>query len=150
MAALHDRDASSTANPLTEENFFDDDLPERLSRLSASTLNDSDFGIIRLDDNGYIEFYNQFEADLSGVDRDEVAGLSFFEEVATCTYNDEFAGRFFEGVQEGEFDIRFRYTFTYRFAQRANRMKPTLVDVRLCRGQAGDNWVLIRPMAEAD
>jgi photoactive yellow protein len=141
--------ASDAANDLSEDDFDDDTLPDRLSRLSTSTLDDADFGIIRLDDNGYIEFYNQFEADLSGVDRDEVIGISFFEDLAPCTHNDEFAGRFFDGVQQGRFDTRFRYTFTYRFAQRADRAKPTLVDVRMCRNQAGDNWILVNPMAEA-
>jgi photoactive yellow protein len=123
----------------TEEaslSFDDDGVGERLRHASEEELNEASFGIIRLDDEGVVEFYNRYESELSGIDPSEAVGRNFFTELAPCSNNQLFQGRFEEGVRTGRIDERFTYTFTYK-------MRPTLVDVRLYRDEAGQNWLLI-------
>lgn len=116
--------------------FEDDGIGERLRYASEEELNEAPFGIIKLDDDGVVEFYNQYESELSGISRSEAVGRHFFTQLAPCSNNRLFQGRFEDGVRKGHVDERFTYTFTYK-------MRPTLVDVRLYRDDAGQNWVLI-------
>lgn len=116
--------------------FDDDGVGERLRHAGEEELNEAPFGIIRLDDDGEVEFYNRYESDLSGIAPSEAIGRNFFTQLAPCSNSRLFQGRFEEGVRKGHIDERFTYTFTYK-------MRPTLVDVRLYRDEAGQNWVLI-------
>lgn len=125
--------ADADAAPLA---FDADGVGERLREASDDALHDAPFGIIRLDDDGVVEFYNRYESDLSGVAPSEAIGSHFFTQLAPCSNNQLFQGRFEEGIRKDELDERFTYTFTYK-------MRPTLVDVRLYRDEAGQNWVLI-------
>lgn len=134
-----DRDVSSSSS-LVEAAFYEDDLAARLHEASADTLNRASFGIIRLDDRGIVQFYNQFEEHFSGRSASKTIGRSFFEEVAPCTRNRLFQNRFERGLENGDLDTIFSYTFTYR-------LRPTLVDVRMLLGRAGRPWILVRPKA---
>lgn len=116
--------------------FDADGMGEQLRHASDEELNEAPFGIVRLDDDGIVEFYNHYESDLSGIDPEDAIGQNFFTQLAPCSNNQLFQGRFEEGVRKGRLDERFTYTFTYK-------MRPTLVDVRLYRDEAGQNWVLI-------
>jgi photoactive yellow protein len=116
--------------------FDADGLGERLRHYDEAALNEAPFGIVRLDDDGTVTFYNRYESDLSGVAPSDAVGQDFFTQLAPCSNNQLFRGRFKEGVESGTLDERFSYTFTYK-------MRPTLVDVRLYRDEAGHNWVLI-------
>ena len=117
--------------------FEDDDLGERLRTCSADELNDAPFGIVAVDDDGVVEFYNRYESEMSGVERNQAVGKNFFTQLAPCSNNRIFLGRFKKGVRTGEMDERFNYTFTYK-------MRPTLVDIRLYRDEASNNWILVR------
>ena len=112
-------------------------IGEILREASTAALQDAPFGIIRLDDAGEVQFYNRYESELSGVDPAEARGQNFFTQLAPCSNNRIFLGRFREGVEQDDLDERFTYTFTYK-------MRPTLVEVRLYRDRTGTNWVLIR------
>lgn len=125
-----------SGDPTAALQFDAEGLGEQLRHASEEELNNASFGIVRLDDNGIVEFYNQSESELSGVDPTAAVGQNFFTQLAPCSNNHLFLGRFREGVETGELDERFTYTFTYK-------MRPTLVDVRLYRDEAGKNWVLI-------
>ena len=125
------------ADESTSDFAFDDGVGEELRHASTDELNKAPFGIIKIDDEGTVQFYNRYESNLSGVDPEEALGTNFFTELAPCSNNPLFLGRFKDGVQEGELDEYFTYTFTYK-------MRPTLVDVRLYRDQAGNNWILIQ------
>lgn len=116
--------------------FDAEGIGEQLRHASEDELHNAPFGIIRLDDDGLVEFYNRYESDLSGIDPSDAIGQNFFTKLAPCSNNHLFLGRFEKGVAEGELDEHFTYTFTYK-------MRPTLVDVRLYRDEAGINWVLI-------
>jgi photoactive yellow protein len=121
----------------TDLSFEDDALPETLGELPEAALDEAPFGIVQVDDDGVVQFYNQYESNLAGVDPADAVGRNFFTQLAPCSGNRLFHGRFKKGVRKGELDERFTYTFTYK-------MSPTLVDVRMHRDDAGRNWVLIR------
>jgi photoactive yellow protein len=117
--------------------FDDDQIGERLHQASRKQLDQADFGIVRVDDNGVVEFYNTYESRLAGVEPSDARGRNFFTQLAPCSNNRIFLGRFKKGVRTGSLDEHFTYTFTYK-------MRPTLVDIRLYRDEAGNNWVMVR------
>jgi photoactive yellow protein len=127
-------DAPTTVDDL---HFDDDDLGENLRHASDEQLDNAPFGIIQVDDEGTIEFFNQYESDLSGMDAEEVKDRNFFTQVAPCTNNRLFRGRFKKGVRRGELDETFSYTYTYK-------MRPTLVDIHLYRDEDGNNWITVQ------
>jgi photoactive yellow protein len=130
---IPDSDDEEEDSPLA---FDADGIGEQLRHAGEEDLNEAPFGIIRLDDDGTVEFYNRYESALSGVDPSDAIGKNFFTQLAPCSNNQLFQGRFEKGVRHDRLDERFTYTFTYK-------MRPTLVDVRLYRDEDGQNWVLI-------
>jgi len=134
------KDVADTANaspaPVALD-FDDDSVGERLRDLDTAQRNRAPFGIIRIDDDGVVQFYNRYESELSGVDPEDAVGRNFFTQLAPCSNNRVFLGRFQRGLQTGDLDERFTYTFTYK-------MRPTLVDIRLYRDDAGNNWILVK------
>ncbi len=135
-------DATETASDLPDLRFNDDALPEKLRSASDEAMNAADFGIIRVDDDGSVLFFNEAEAELSGMRPEEVKGRNFFTQVAPCTNNRLFRGRFQEGLDTGTMDETFSYTYTYK-------MRPTLVNVRLCRDAEGNNWIVVQKYGQS-
>jgi photoactive yellow protein len=127
----------SPREPAAMPDFEADNIGERLHALGTEALNALDFGVVRLDDEGVVQFYNEYESELSGVNPDDAVGRNFFTSLAPCSNNRIFLGRFRKGVQSGDLDERFTYTFTYK-------MRPTLVDIRLYRDDEGTNWLLVK------
>jgi len=132
-----DPPASNADAEAFDYEFDSNEVGEALRTLPPETRNEAPFGIIRLDDEGSIQFYNDYESNLSGVDAEEAEGQNFFLQLAPCSNNPIFKGRFKKGVRKDELDERFTYTFTYR-------MRPTLVDVHMYRDAKGNNWIMIR------
>lgn len=131
-------DASASEPPSTDSLRYDDaDVGEKLRDATEEELNRANFGIIQIDDEGVVQFFNAYESELSGVAPSEAEGRNFFTQVAPCTNNRLFRGRFKKGVRRGELDERFSYTYTYK-------MRPTLVEVHLYRDQAGHNWIMVQ------
>lgn len=120
-----------------ELQFQDDNLGEKLRHATEEELNTVSFGIIKIDDDGVVQFFNDYESKLSGVPPEEAIDRNFFTQVAPCTNNRLFWGRFKRGVRRGDLDEMFTYTYTYK-------MRPTLVDVHLYRDEAGNNWILVQ------
>jgi photoactive yellow protein len=129
--------ATDTSSSVDTLNYEDDGVGEKLRHASDDQLNSANFGIIQIDDDGVVQFFNAYESELSGVDPDDAEGSNFFTQVAPCTNNRLFRGRFKKGVRRGELDETFSYTYTYK-------MRPTLVDVRLYRDEAGNNWIMVQ------
>lgn len=129
--------AANETHDVENLHFEDDNLGEKLRHASDEQLDNAPFGIIKVDDEGVIEFFNQYESDLSGMDPEEVTGRNFFTQVAPCTNNRLFRGRFKKGVRRGELEETFSYTYTYK-------MRPTLVDIFLYRDEAGNNWITVQ------
>ncbi|WP_263818246.1 PAS domain-containing protein [Salinibacter sp.] len=130
-------DADEPEPPATDLAFDDEGVGEELRHVDEDELNAAPFGIIQIDDAGVVQFYNRYESNLSGIDPADAVGANFFTELAPCSNNPLFFGRFKDGVREGGLDEYFTYTFTYQ-------MRPTLVDVRLYRDEAENNWILIQ------
>jgi photoactive yellow protein len=114
------------------------DILGSLNSLSRDSADARDFGIVKVDESGVIQLYNKYESDLAGVPIANAEGKNFFTQVAICTNNRLFYGKFKEGVGKGSLDSTFYYVFTYK-------MKPTNVVIRLYRDQnSGTNWIFIK------
>lgn len=116
--------------------FVDSSTLTTLPSLDQSQADALDFGIVKVDDEGNVLLYNQWESDMAGVPVASAMGKNFFTQVAPCTNNRLFFGRFKDGVSAGDLDTEFNYTFTYK-------MKPTNVVVRILRDGSSANWVFV-------
>ncbi|MEM1349819.1 MAG: PAS domain-containing protein [Myxococcota bacterium] len=65
-----------------------------VNSVGADELDQLPYGLIILDANGDILFYNETEGKYVGMTPEEVTGLNFFKEVAPCTQVQAFQGRF--------------------------------------------------------
>ncbi|MCR9141956.1 MAG: PAS domain-containing protein [bacterium] len=120
-------------------NFVPESVRTGVASMSADELNALDFGVVRVDNQGKILFYNKYESELAGIAPAEAEGKNFFYDVAPCTNNRLFLGSFQQGVREGAMHILFFYTFTYR-------MNPTYVKVVLLKNKADENWIFVQKM----
>ena len=118
--------------------FVPDAVLSRLPSLSRADVDGLDFGAVKLDDDGTILLYNRYESELAGISPLDAEGRSFFTEVAPCTNNRLFAGKFRAGVEADALREQFGYTFTYR-------MRPTMVRIEMHRdANSGDNWLFVK------
>ena len=121
--------------------FITDQIKETLSKMSREELDRLDFGVVRVDESGKVLMYNRYESELAGVAPSAAEGRNFFTEVAPCTNNRLFLGKFKGGVQAQSLDTSFNYTFTYK-------MKPTNVVIHLLHSkQDHSNWILVKKKA---
>lgn len=117
--------------------FVEEAIIHQLDVMSREQANAVPYGVVKVDDQGVVQLYNKWEADMAGVPVGSAEGKNFFTQVAPCTNNRLVLGRFKDGVAKGELDIEFNYTFTYK-------MKPTNVGIRLFRHRASrTNWVFV-------
>ncbi|MCB1178575.1 MAG: photoactive yellow protein [Leptospiraceae bacterium] len=120
------------------QRFIDNDLTNRLGHLSQQDADGLPFGVVKVDDSGQILIYNKYESDLAGVPINNALGKNFFTQVAICTNNRLFYGRFKDGVAKKELDLSFNYVFTYK-------MKPTNVTIHLYHHQeSSSNWIFVK------
>lgn len=109
-----------------------------LGALDEVTADRQPFGIVKVDNEGRIQLYNRYEAELAGVTPESAKGKNFFTEVAPCCNNSLVFGRFKKGLEAGQLDYEINYTFTYK-------MKPTNVKLRLKHDTASNtNWVFVK------
>ena len=120
--------------------FVDSSTLTTLPALDQHQADALDFGVVKVDDDGNVLLYNKWESDMAGVPVASAMGKNFFTQVAPCTNNRLFFGRFKDGVSAGELDTEFNYTFTYK-------MKPTNVVIRLLRDGSSTNWVFVAKRA---
>lgn len=115
---------------------------EAIDRMSEQELDALPFGAIRLDREGKILSYNMTESKLTGRDPKRVIGRNFFTDVAPCTNVQGFAGRFREGVANGDMHVVFPYRFDFQMA-------PRDVSVTLFYAKQTDTaWVFVREAVE--
>lgn len=118
--------------------FGEADIENRLARMSDVGIDQLAFGAIKLDENGTILVYNAAEGEISGRDPKAVIGKNFFGEIAPCTKRPEFYGVFKEGVEKGELNTLFEYTFDFK-------MTPTKVKVHMKKALSGDGyWIFVK------
>lgn len=117
------------------------DILGRLGFLSREEADHASYGIIKVDKQGQILFINQYCCDLGGFEPEQAEGRDFFTEIAPCTNNRLFMGKFKDGMHEDLLDIEFNYTLTYK-------IRPTNVRVHLLRDHGTDtNWIFLRRSA---
>lgn len=118
--------------------FVTSDILSKLGSLTRSDVDNSNFGVVKVDNNGKILIYNKYEAELAGITQSSAEGKNFFTEIAPCTNNKLFWGKFKAGVDAGELNSSFNYTFTYK-------MKPTNVAIHLLHDKnSKTNWVFVQ------
>jgi photoactive yellow protein len=131
---------SSKRSDMTQndEEFVSIPALREISELSKEELDSLPFGAIKLDGNGNVCSFNDYEARLTGRDPKNVIGKNFFTEVAPCTNVRSFAGRYSEGVEKGELHAIFPYRFDFK-------MSPRDVTVTLFyHKQTDTGWVFVR------
>jgi photoactive yellow protein len=100
------------------------DVGSIVNRIPEKSRNDLPFGLIKLDRSGKILEYNMAQASIAGIDPREAIGKNFFLDLAVCTQRPEFFGKFKEGVDKGQLNALFEFTFDMN-------MKPTRVRVHM-------------------
>lgn len=115
--------------------FGANDMANILAKMTAKDIDNLAFGAIKLDKTGKILSYNKAEGDITGRKPEEVIGKNFFTEVAPCTNQHEFYGKFKEGVESGNLNTLFEYTFDYQ-------MTPTKVKVHMVKSVLDDGYYI--------
>jgi photoactive yellow protein len=84
---------------------------------SDAELDALPFGVVALDRDGTVLRYNLYESRLARLDRNQVVGRHFFQEIAPCTRTAAFEGRFREFVEANvpARVERFEYVFDFKF-----------------------------------
>ena len=85
------------------------DVPE----IDFATLDLLPYGIIVVDEEGRILYYNAREEEIANRRRENVLGKNFFSEIAPCTQVREFYGRFSETMQRAGLVADFHFHFPF-------------------------------------
>jgi photoactive yellow protein len=121
------------------DTFVDERILNNVGNLTAEQADKLPYGVVKLDDQGNIEIYNQYNTDhFADFGNKSVIGKNYFNEVAPCSNNFIFSGRFHRGVENDFLDNVFDYCFTYK-------MMPTDVRVHLYRDPTSKtNWIFLK------
>jgi photoactive yellow protein len=92
------------------------------TNVDFATLELLPLGVIVVNDEGTILFYNNREEEISGRSRDDVVGTNFFRDVAPCTAVKEFYGRFRDLMAQGGGTVSFDFTFPFALKPRRVRI----------------------------
>ena len=84
-----------------------------IEAMGESELDALPVGVITLDKHARILRYNKMEADMARLDQRSQIGKDFFKEVAPCTANPEFQGRFNDLVARPSGVENFDYVFKF-------------------------------------
>ncbi len=112
---------------------------QQLGILTAAQADTLPFGVVKLAADGTIQLYNRYNneqfTDFGGR---SVVGRNYFTEVAPCSNNFMFSGRFKRGAETGMMDQVFDYVFTYK-------IEPTKVKIHLYHDKkSGTNWIFVK------
>ncbi len=103
-------------------------------RLLESVIDHLPIGAIVLDDDGIIQRFNRHEEQLSGLDRSQTVGKSFFSDIAPCTEDIELGPKFREGIANNNLDLEVEFSFPYPY----NKV-PRDVYIRAVSVDSGDD-----------
>lgn len=99
---------------------------EDLLRLTENEVDALPIGLLELDPQGIVLRYNRSEEELSDLDRADVVGRNFFEEIAPCAAVHAFRGRF-DALAARSIPARDRFEFVFRFAHGERRVSISMV-----------------------
>jgi photoactive yellow protein len=120
------------------KSFVPDNMLSAMNQLTPPLADNLPFGVVKLDDHGSVIIYNKYNSkEFADFKPLSVVGKNYFTEVAPCSNNFIFSGRFKRGVAAKEMNFVFDYVFTYKLA-------PTKVRVHLFRDSAGSNWIFVK------
>lgn len=105
-----------------------------VSKLSPEELDRLPYGLITLDSEGRVIFYNDTESRLVGLPRERVVGRNFFREVAPCTRVRDFEGKFYDLVRDPSRVRVQTFDFVFRFARGEQHVTIVMTPARV-RGQ---------------
>lgn len=114
-------------NQLIIMTFDDPSLPEWLDASLVENFDSLPFGVVKMDYDGTVLYYNEPQSNLSGVSRENAIGKHFFTMVAPCTNNFMVS----EKYKAQQLDEILPYMFTCI-------TKPTKVELRLIKGNRGN------------
>lgn len=86
-----------------------------INRVSEEELDQLPYGLVILDVDGDVLFYNETEARYAGFRRETVVGRNFFRDIAPCTRVKEFQGVFQDFVTGRMGRVHF-FDFVFHFA----------------------------------
>jgi photoactive yellow protein len=89
--------------------FGADNVANVFARLSPEELDNVSFGVIQVDAEGVILLFNCTEGEIIGSSPRAAVGKNFFTDVALCTNEPGFRGRFEEGVRKGDLNVVFEW-----------------------------------------
>jgi photoactive yellow protein len=87
--------------------------PAPPSIIDFATLELLPYGVIVVNAEGVVLFYNRREEEIAGKQRAEVLGRNFFTQVAPCTLVQAFHGRFLEVMAQGLDSAEFHFVFPF-------------------------------------
>ena len=85
-----------------------------INDVPADELDALPYGLIVLDREGAVLFYNETESQMAGFAKEQVVGRNFFQDVAPCTRIQAFQGRF-ESFVRGELGRVTFFDFAFHF-----------------------------------
>lgn len=108
-----------------------------LDAASDQDLDELNFGVIGMDEQGVVTRYNQFESRLSRLSAQQVIGRQLFQAVAPCMNNPLIAGHIRAAQkQQVPLDEIVPYVLAFKFA-------PVAVDLRLLYSPASTHHYLL-------
>lgn len=102
--------------------FKSPNVIEFLENASLEELDQLNFGVVKVDNEGNVQIYNKYESEMAALDKEEVIGKNFFHQVAPCTNNFMVAEKYTNAKEE--VDELLDYIFTYK-------IEPTPVELRM-------------------
>lgn len=102
---------------------------DRIEAMGEHELDALPIGVITLGLDATIRRYNKIEAELARLDQRSQLGKHFFREVAPCTANPDFQGRFDELAAKAEGGV-VNFDYTFKFSWGAQRVHITFVRKR--------------------
>jgi photoactive yellow protein len=123
------------------------DISEVVARLPVAERNALPFGLVKLDKAGIILEYNMAEAEISGVNQEDVVGKNFFLDVAVCTQRPEFYG-IFRQAMDGSGFINQIFNYEFQNALYSAVHEPVKVKVHMFSSQDSKGqsivWLMVK------
>ncbi len=121
----------------TDVLFEQDDLLTSLEQMDNDALDELDFGVIGINDDGVVCRFNACEIRSVALSLEKVVGNNFFTEIALCMNNYLVAQRFDDAKYAGvALDETIDYVLTWK-------MRPTQVKLRMLRSPQHQTYYVV-------